>query len=517
MVRNFAITISMLFAAAPAFGHFVFIVPEQDGKSIKVVMSESLEVDDAVALGPVASLKLNASSIDGKISPLTLQAAEHHLTGAASGPQVVFGSLDYGVTSRGGQSFLLKYHPKVIVGCVPTPKHRLTKVAAQIEPERTPEGLRFRVFAGEQSAGVVDVTVLLPDGESKKVKTDSEGRTPVFAATGRYGVWARVMEETPGEYQDKKYSHVRHYPTLVVDHSTFPPLPEAVSSFGAAVADGWVYVYGGHRAKVHTYDTGAVTGGWRRLNLTQPKVWEELPAGPSIQGLALAAHKGKLYRIGGMAPRNAPGTPTDNHSTAACAVYDPAKKAWEDLPALPKPRSSHDAVVVGDSLVVVGGWNMRGAEGNDWLDDTLVLDLNNIASGWKSTPQPFRRRAFQSGVFDNRVYSVGGLDEDESVVSTVSIFDPAKNTWTDGPDLPGGGRKGFSPGICTSSGGLYVSMLDGSVIRLSADGSKWEPVSKVNARVVHRMVPAGDQLLMIGGALAGENLDSVESIAVSKQ
>lgn len=85
----------------------------------------------------------------------------------------------------------------------------------------------------------------------------------------------------------------------------FPPLPVAVSSFGAAVADGYVYVYGGHAGKTHEYSTESVSHKFFRLKLDDPKVWEELPGGPGLQGLALVAYKDKIYRVGGMQPRNA--------------------------------------------------------------------------------------------------------------------------------------------------------------------------------------------------------------------
>jgi len=35
----------------------------------------------------------------------------------------------------------------------------------------------------------------------------------------------------------------------------YAPLPKPVTSFGAAVADGFVYVYGGHAGKPHQYST----------------------------------------------------------------------------------------------------------------------------------------------------------------------------------------------------------------------------------------------------------------------
>ena len=74
----------------------------------------------------------------------------------------------------------------------------------------------------------------------------------------------------------------------------------------------------------------------------------------------LASHGGKVYRVGGMQPRNAPGEPADNLSIADVARFDPKVGKWEALPPLPAGRSSHDVVVAGDKLVVVGGWQMKG-------------------------------------------------------------------------------------------------------------------------------------------------------------
>ena len=67
----------------------------------------------------------------------------------------------------------------------------------------------------------------------------------------------------------------------------FSPLPVAVSSFGAAVAGDYVYEYGGHCGATHAYSTADVVGTFRRLKLSDPTKWEDLPGGPSLQGLAL--------------------------------------------------------------------------------------------------------------------------------------------------------------------------------------------------------------------------------------
>src|SRR5688500_2695034 len=93
-----------------------------------------------------------------------------------------------------------------------------------------------------------------------------------------------------------------------------PAMPKAVSSFGAVECDGYLYVYGGHAGKTHSYDTKSVLGTFHRLKLDGGTKWEELPGGPIAQGMNLAAHKGKVYRVGGMQPKNAPGEAADNHS-----------------------------------------------------------------------------------------------------------------------------------------------------------------------------------------------------------
>lgn len=295
----------------------------------------------------------------------------------------------------------------------------------------------------------------------------------------------------------------------------FPPLPQAVSSFGAAVSDGWVYVYGGHCTKTHSYSTDAVLGTFYRLRLSSPSAWEKLRGGPPSQGLALVAHGSKVYRIGGMQPRNKAGDKADNHSLTSCDRFDPQTGKWESLPDLPEGRSSHDAAVVGDKLIVVGGWKLNGTgKTTDWHSTALILDLKKTPLQWESVKQPFQRRALAATAHEGKVYVIGGMTDESKTVLVVSIFDPATNSWTTGPDIPSPRRNGFSPGACSIGGMLYVSGSDGRVLQLNAKQNEWDEVGLLKQpRIVHRMVPGEANILVVlGGASGGDNVALTETV-----
>ncbi len=293
----------------------------------------------------------------------------------------------------------------------------------------------------------------------------------------------------------------------------YPPMPEAFSSFGAAVSDGHVYVYGGHVGKTHTYSTEAVTGKFRRLNLTKPERWEELPASVAIQGLALVAHEGKIYRIGGMQPRNKPGDDSDNVSLASVERFDPKIGKWEALPSMPEGRSSHDATVVGDKIVVVGGWKMNGKGVRSvWHDTALILDLSQKKPGWEIISQPFKRRALNVAALEGKVYIVGGMGPD-GTDKGVDILDLKTREWSKGPALPGVNRNGFTPAVTAAKGTLFASPADGKLYQLSAKRDTWNEIGALEKqRLVHRIVPVRDDfLLILGGASKDGNVAQVEA------
>ncbi|QEG39160.1 hypothetical protein [Roseimaritima ulvae] len=115
------------------------------------------------------------------------------------------------------------------------------------------------------------------------------------------------------------------------------PLPESRSSFAAAVAGNHVYVVGGWKM---AGDADSLWHGtaWSADLSQQPLQWKPL-AKPNFKrrALSVAAHKGKIYAVGGMDEKDGPSVRTD--------VYDPANDSWAAGPSL-----------VGESMTGFGCW-----------------------------------------------------------------------------------------------------------------------------------------------------------------
>jgi hypothetical protein len=284
--------------------------------------------------------------------------------------------------------------------------------------------------------------------------------------------------------------------------SHLAPLPKAITSFGAVTHDGYLYVYGGHEGKRHEYSSNEVTGAFIRLNLTEGKEWEPLPSATPAQSPVFVADQNSIYRVGGMAARNAKGQPNNVWSHADAARFDLQSKHWEALPDLPTPRSSHDGWIVDGKLFVVGGWNLSGDDEKAiWATNTLILDLHTSAAAWQSIPQPFERRGLCVAALGKKLYAIGGMDSDATPTLSVSVLDTDTLQWSDGPSLPSGKLKGFGNSACVVDGRLYVSGMSGIVWRLNYKADGWEAAGKMKqGRFFHRLVPGPDgKLIAIGG------------------
>jgi N-acetylneuraminic acid mutarotase len=299
-----------------------------------------------------------------------------------------------------------------------------------------------------------------------------------------------------------------------------PDLPFGITSFGAALVDHQLYVCAGQRGAAHEYSIEGQSDQFLRLDLRAPKSWETVGTVPRGSGLAMVSYDGKIYRIGGFEARNKEGQKQDLHSVADFSRFDPKTGRWESISPLPKPRSSHDAVVVGSRVIVVGGWDLGGKEPTVWDDTALSADLSADHPTWEELPKPpFRRRAFALGECRDKVYVLGGMQEAGGITTTTYVLDLRARKWSAGPKLPGDGKlEGFGGAAATCAGQLFVSTYSGKIWRLAEDGQSWQDAGKLpRPRFFHRVLCVNNaSLVVVGGASMEEGKDlSVELVPVS--
>lgn len=447
---------------------------------------------------------------------------------------------------------LLTYYAKHVDSAAPKKLNAAgasKELKLDIVPKLEGKKLQITVTWDGKSLEGSEVSMRVGDEESVEQETDKNGRVEFdLKGEGLVSVLANHIEkDAAGEFEGDEYKSIMHYGSLTFgppasaksksaeqakpeksaddddaanSEAALVPLPEPVSSFGAAVADGWLYVYGGHIGGEHQHSAANLSQFFRRIKLDGSTEWEELPMQTPLQGLALAAHGGKVYRVGGLNARNATKEQDEDlHSTADFSVFDPATGKWESLAPLPAPRSSHNAVVIDGKLYVAGGWHLQGSSPGTWQPDALVYDFANPDAGWQKLPEPsFKRRAIAIGNWHGKLVVAGGMDENAKVSRRVDIFDPQSGTWTEGPRLPGTGMMGFGGAACDIDGEIYVTGLQGVVYRLNESGSAWEEATRMTtARFFHQLVPTSDgRLLAVGGASRTDHLADIEAIEVEE-
>jgi len=219
-MRTFVASLFLAVAPAVAVAHMVLIVPNADGVGAAVVFSDSLAPDPKVAVTKLHGLTLTARSEAGKETPVALTKAEHQLTAAAGfeGAKLVYGSVVYGFASKAEVPAIIVYHPKFVAAGV-TGKEAAVgdKCVLEIVPVTVAGKTRFQLLALGKPIENAEGSVTRPDGKKEPLKTDKDGFTAAFEATGRYAAHLRHTEAKPGEHEGKKYAEAKHYATLVVD------------------------------------------------------------------------------------------------------------------------------------------------------------------------------------------------------------------------------------------------------------------------------------------------------------
>ncbi len=166
-----------------------------------------------------------------------------------------------------------------------------------------------------------------------------------------------------------------------------PDLPLARAGHAMVQVDGRLYVLGGSgpdAQAVFVFDS--TQGAWSRAPWRLPK--------PLID-LAAVADGNRIYILGG---RNSEGP------LRTAGVVDAQTGSWRDLPAMPRPRAGHTAVIMNGRLHVTGGVARESLK--TWAEHD-VFDVR--ANRWTAaSPLPTPRQGLVSAAVNGRWYVVGG-------------------------------------------------------------------------------------------------------------
>ncbi len=302
------------------------------------------------------------------------------------------------------------------------------------------------------------------------------------------------------------------------------PILTARSGAGAAAVRGRLYLVGGAIADA---------SGPRFLNTVEAakvrpdgslEAWREVRRLLTPRGfIACVEAKGFLYAIGGMTFADAPRGRLLNTVERARILDDGTLGPWTAGAPLTTPRRGPAAVVAGDFLYAIGGYN--GLFLNT-VERARIREDGSLTS-WEVVPDILTTTRYIHGatVEAGRVYVFGGKNrEDGSAKSSVEFSqiqpDGSLGPWQEGPGL-------LVPRFLSASaalhgylfvlGGYNGRYLDGvEGARVGPEGLRpWSEAARLSRPKEGMAVVAyGSYLYVIGGSRAGDYFRDVEYAAV---
>jgi N-acetylneuraminic acid mutarotase len=215
-------------------------------------------------------------------------------------------------------------------------------------------------------------------------------------------------------------------------------MPTARHAIGTSVVDGVIYTIGGSLpglcSTVEAYDPVA-------------DKWEKKANMPTARGaLSASVVDGKIYAIGGL---------MGDGPTSTVEEYDPVADRWIKKANMPTARYGLSTSVVNGRIYAIGG------APSQQVTFATVEEYDPAIDKW--TPKadmPTSRFYHSASVVNGKIYAIGGWTGDaegEDALSTVEVYDPVTDKWTDKADLP------------TARGGLSTSVVNGKIYAVGGE------------------------------------------------
>lgn len=299
---------------------------------------------------------------------------------------------------------------------------------------------------------------------------------------------------------------------IEVSGALLPPLPQAVTSFGAATHEGQLFLVGGYSGTPHAYSRQGQSKAVWALDVANEKGWQQIAKlERGLQGLVAVHHDDELCIFGGSHASNPQGEPTVMRSMkhARCLKLTSEKNgtsdgdrphvgAWQNLPDLPRGLSSFGGALIDSTVYLAGGWTLSGdPRTGEFLGEVWALDLEQPQHGWRTIEAPFQRRAVGVAAVDGKLAVVGGLTAKGELSREVDVYDPGTGQWSKAANYP---TDAFGIAVGRVADRLYASGRDG-VLRSWKPGEKeWRDEHRLAlTRFFHELLPLQGDLVAVGG------------------
>lgn len=218
-----------------------------------------------------------------------------------------------------------------------------------------------------------------------------------------------------------------------------------------------LYFMGGVTVATQTIVLGGISGNEGAPNSTgmvlpldggilaaTPSSMLRLPDNVSLYGMGVAALNGYVYVAGGRGYQGVQSgayvftdlTPPDR--TDPFGVFRLATSSV----AMKHPRAGLGLAAVSGKLYAIGGYTMASAAEVMAAQNTVQVYTPGAVS-WTASDDnggplamPTKRYNFGTAVVNNRIYVIGGIDDQGRCLRTVEIYDPATNQWSTGAPMP---------------------------------------------------------------------------------
>ncbi|XP_077993440.1 kelch repeat and BTB domain-containing protein 8-like [Glandiceps talaboti] len=209
-------------------------------------------------------------------------------------------------------------------------------------------------------------------------------------------------------------------------------------------------------------------GGLYQYDLFEKKWLSRAPMSYARTHFRLVAIDGLIYAVGGM---GADGV------LSSVEVYTPQTNSWRLIAPLPHALRGHCVVAFSGQLYVLGG------ECEDTILDSSLC-YNPRTDAWSNTANMILPRCSAGvAVFNQEIYVVGGtvgLMSDkipDNMLKSVEIYNPSKNEWRFGPELPEGRCNcqmvTYSSALYCMSGETGDEEVENRIWKLESEKSGW--------------------------------------------